>query len=206
MLEQATLKAQTLIEALPYLKQFHHQIVVVKLGGTPIEDPEVLDRLLTDLVWLEQVGVSPVLVHGGGSRISKAMSEAGIEPVFHEGRRVTDPAAMEIVAREVNALNNHLVNRLISLDGAAIGLMPERHQVVRGEVSNPALGLVGMPTGVDAKRVLRYASRGLIPVIPPLSYTEDGTVLNTNADDIALAIATHMRAEKLVFCSTVPEY
>jgi len=203
-LQNATMKAAVLIEALPYLKQFHEQHVVIKLGGTPIEDEQVLDSLLTDLVWLEQVGVRPILVHGGGSSINRAMSEAGIEPRFHGGRRITDPATMQIVEQEVERLNRHLVNRLIELDGVAIGLTPQRHPIVGGQVLDPELGLVGTPGEVDAVRILRYASRGLIPVIPPLSIDTEGRVLNTNADDIALAIAAAMRAEKLVFCSTVP--
>ncbi len=202
--EEATNKAKVLIEALPYLKQFHHHYMVVKLGGTPIEDEQILDSLLTDLVWLEQVGIRPILVHGGGTRISAAMEAAGLEPTFHEGRRVTDEQTMEIVQREVEALNMHLVNRLLELDGAAIGLVPPRHCIVSGTQLDKNLGLVGNPNGIDAARVVRYASRGLIPVVPPLSVDRDGTVYNTNADDIALAIATGMRVGKLVFCSTVP--
>ncbi len=202
-LDEATRKAKVLIEALPFLKQFHHQYMVVKLGGTPIEDEVVLDSLLTDLVWLEQVGVRPILVHGGGTRISKAMEEAGLEPEWHEGRRVTDSKTMAIVQREVEALNMHLVNRILELDGAAIGLVPPRHCVVSGTQLDKNIGLVGKPGEIDAARMLRYASRGLIPVVPPLSVDEDGTVYNTNADDIALAIAQGMRVGKLVFCSTV---
>jgi len=202
--EESTRKAEVLIEALPYIKRFHHQYVVVKLGGEAIEDPEVLDRLLVDLVWLEQVGVNPVLVHGGGRSISRAMEEAGLEVRWHGGRRVTDEAAIAIVAREVERLNAHLVDRLIDLGGAAIGLVPPRHRVVAGEVLEPELGRVGRPVAVDRERVIRYGSRGLVPVVPPLTVDRDGRVLNTNADDIALALAKGMRAEKLVFCSNVP--
>jgi acetylglutamate kinase len=203
VVDDATRKAQVLIEALPFLKRFHHQFMVVKLGGEPIENPEILDRLLTDLVWLEQVGVSPILVHGGGASITRAMAQAGLTPVFHQGRRVTDAATMEIVAREVERLNNHLVNRIIELGGAAIGMCPPRHQAVRGAVMDPALGLVGQPTGIDRERLARYATRGLIPVVPPLSVDGEGRLMNTNADDIALAVATGMNAEKLVFLSSV---
>lgn len=202
-LNDATRKAKVLIEALPFLKQFHHQYMVVKLGGTPIEDEAVLDALLTDLVWLEQVGIRPILVHGGGTRISRAMEEAGLEPQWHEGRRITDAATMAIVQREVEALNMHLVNRILALGGAAIGLVPPRHCVVAGTQLDVNIGLVGKPGEIDGERMLRYASRGLIPVIPPLSVAADGTVYNTNADDIALAIAQGMRVGKLVFCSTV---
>ncbi len=204
MVDEATRKATVLIEALPYLKRFHEAVVVVKVGGEPIEDAEVLDRLLTDLVFLEQVGVSPVLVHGGGKSISRAMEMAGLTPVFSNGRRVTDAAAMAIVAREVEKLNAHIVNRIFALGGAAIGMCPPRHEPVTGTIMDPQLGLVGQPTGVDKERLARYATRGLIPVVPPLSITADGQVLNTNADDIALAVATAMDAEKLVFLSTVP--
>ncbi len=204
MVADATAKAKVLLEALPFLKRFHHQIMVVKIGGEAIEQPAVLDSLLTDLVWLEQVGVSPVLVHGGGKSISRAMEAAGLTPNFHQGRRVTDAATMAIVAREVEILNTHIVNRVFALGGAAIGLCPPRHRVVDGTVMDPALGLVGQPTTVDRERVLRYASRGLIPVIPPLSVDADGRSMNTNADDIALAVATAMKAVKLVFMSSVP--
>jgi len=204
LVDEATRKASVLIEALPYLKRFHEAVVVVKVGGEPIEDAAVLDRLLTDLVFLEQVGVSPVLVHGGGKSISRAMEAAGLTPVFSNGRRVTDAAAMAIVAREVEKLNAHLVNRIFALGGAAIGMCPPRHAPVSGEIMDPALGLVGQPTTVDKERLARYATRGLIPVVPPLSVTADGQALNTNADDIALAVATAMDAEKLVFMSSVP--
>ena len=204
MVDEAMRKARVLIEALPYLKRFHDQFMVVKLGGEPIEKPEVLDSLLTDLVWLEQVGVSPILVHGGGKSISRAMEQAGLKPVFANGRRVTDAAAMAIVAREVEKLNLHIVNRIFDLGGAAIGMCPPRHELVKGDILDPTLGLVGQPTSVDRERLSRFASRGLIPVVPPLSVAADGCLLNTNADDIALAVATAINAEKLVFCSNVP--
>lgn len=203
MVDEATRKAKILIEALPFLKRFHHQFMVVKLGGEPIENPAVLDSLLTDLVWLEQVGVRPILVHGGGKSLTRAMEQAGLKPVFNQGRRVTDAAAMEIAAREFEKLNEHLHDRLFDLGGAAIQLCPPQ-LVVRGQVLDPALGLVGQPIGVDRERLVRYATRGLIPVVPPLSVTADGQVLNTNADDIALAVATSLSAEKLVFLSNVP--
>ncbi len=204
MVDDATRKADVLIEALPYLKRFHEATVVVKIGGEPIEDAPVLDRLLTDLVFLEQVGVSPVLVHGGGKSITRAMEAAGLKAVFSNGRRVTDAAAMEIVAKEVERLNAHIVSRIFDLGGAAIGMCPPRHEPVKGEIMDPELGLVGQPTRVDKERIARYATRGLIPVVPPLSVTPDGQVLNTNADDIALAVATALDAEKLVFMSNVP--
>ncbi len=200
----ATGKAQVLIEALPFLKRFHHQFMVVKVGGEAIEQPEVLDRLLTDLVWLEQVGVSPILVHGGGKSISRAMEEAGLKPNFHQGRRVTDEATMAIVGREVEKLNSLIVNRVFDLGGAAIGMCPPRHELVRGTVMDPALGLVGQPTTVDRERLTRYATRGLIPIVPPLSVDAHGRAMNTNADDIALAVATAIGAAKLMFCSSVP--
>ncbi len=200
----ATFKSAVLIEALPFLKQFHHQYVVVKLGGTPIEDAAVLDSLLTDLVWLEQVGVRPILVHGGGSKVTSAMAEAGLEPKFNNGRRITDRATMDIAFKAFSELNMHLVNRITELGGVAIGLVPPRHEVVKGVQTDEALGLVGAPTGVDTRRIIRYASRGIIPVLPPVSISPDGEVLNTNADDLALAVAKALRVEKLVFCSTVP--
>ncbi len=203
-MDEATRKAQVLIEALPFIKRFHHRYLVVKLGGEPIEQPAVLDSLLTDLVWLEQVGIRPILVHGGGKSISRAMEQAGLKPSFHNGRRITDEATIAIVAREVERLNDHLVARMFDLGGAAIGMCPPHHATVHGRVLDPNLGLVGQPTSVDTERLGRCASRGLIPIVPPLTVDAQGRLLNTNADDVALAVATGMAAEKLVFCSSVP--
>jgi acetylglutamate kinase len=202
--EDATRKAAVLIEALPYLKRFHQQVVVVKLGGEPIEDPECLDSLLTDLVFLEQVGVAPVLVHGGGKSISRAMDEAGLKPVFHKGRRVTDEATMQIVARESERLNLHIVDRIFSLGGAAICMVPPRQVAVRSRLADPEYGLVGLPVSADRECIMRYVSRGLIPVLPPLTVGPAGQILNTNADDIALMVASGLNALKLVFMSSVP--
>jgi len=202
--DEATRKAKVLIEALPFLKKFDNQVVIVKLGGEAIEDALVLDSLLTDLVFLEQVGVRPVLVHGGGKSISRAMTEAGITPVFANGRRVTDDATMVIVAREVERLNQHLVDRIFALGGTAIGLCPPHHRLVQGERLDPALGLVGKPLGIDRELLTRCTSQGVIPVVPPLSTAADGRAMNTNADDIALAVAAGVSAEKLFFLSSVP--
>ena len=134
------------------------------------------------------------------------MTQAGIEPQWHGGRRVTDAATMGIVLQEISRLNLQLVNQLFDLGGAAVGLMPQRHPVVHGAIKDAELGLVGQPERVDADRIHRYGSRGLIPVIPPLSLstTTEGQILNTNADDIALAIAAALDATKLVFGSSIP--
>ncbi len=202
--DEAMRKARVLIEALPFLKRFHNQAMVVKLGGEPIEDAAVLDSLLTDLVWLEQVGIRPVLVHGGGRSITRACEEAGITAAFHHGRRITDARTMAIVAREVARLNAHLVQRMFELGGAALGLCPPLMPLVRGEILDPALGLVGRPVWIERELITRCTSRGLIPVVPPLSIDAEGKLLNTNADDIALAVASGIAAEKLVFCSNVP--
>lgn len=204
MVDEATRKAGVLIEALPFLKRFHDHCMVVKVGGEAVEDDDVLDALLTDLVWLEQVGVNPVLVHGGGKSISRAMEAAGIKPRFLNGRRVTDEQTMAIMQREVEVLNARIVNRIFDLGGCAVGLCPPRHEAVRGQIMDPELGLVGQPTGINRERLARFAGRGLIPVVPPLAVNSDGQVLNTNADDIALAVATGLGAVKLVFMSSVP--
>ena len=198
-------KAQVLIEALPFIKAFHNAVVIVKIGGEAIEDDVVLNALLTDVVFLEQVGMRPIVVHGGGASITRAMERAGLTPQWHQGRRVTDPATMEIVATEVERLNLTLVDRLFAGGGAAVGMVPSRHFCcVRGGVRDAALGLVGEPRSIDRLRLTTFTSRGLIPVIPPLSQDPDGRILNTNADDIALAVATGMHAAKLVFASNVP--
>lgn len=205
MVEAATRKAEVLIEALPFLKRFHHQITVVKVGGEALEDPQALDSLLTDLVFLEQVGVRPILVHGGGKSITRAMEDAGLQARFHQGRRITDEAALAIVVREVERLNRLVRDRIFDLGGAAVGLVPSRNFcMVAGEQLDPDLGLVGKPVHVDRTRITSLTSRGIIPVVPPLSASAEGQVYNTNADDIALAVASAMKAAKLMFLSSVP--
>jgi acetylglutamate kinase len=211
-LQEAIQKADVLIEALAWIRQFRGKITVVKLGGSVLEDSHTLPHLLTDLVFMETVGMRPVLVHGGGPAISRAMTEAGIEPRFVQGRRYTDHASLEIVERVLAyQINQRLVAEIERLGGQARPLNFHTTNVLFGrkiQLRDPGgqpidLGQVGEITRVDHETVDRLCREGVVPVIPSMCETEEGEKLNVNADTAAMAIAQALRAEKLVFLSDV---
>ena len=208
-MERAIEKAAVLIEALPYIKSFHHKIVVVKLGGSAMSDESVLDSVITDVVFMEQVGMYPVLVHGGGPRISQACQEAGIEPRFVEGQRYTDEETLRIAARVlVGEVSADIVRRIDAAGGVAVAVNGRDSVFLRGR-KRPAppgsdLGLVGEVTGVDVELAGRMLAGDIIPVVAPLARGEDGALYNVNADSAAARVAAALGAEKLVFLSDVP--
>ncbi|HRU07033.1 MAG TPA: acetylglutamate kinase [Candidatus Brocadiia bacterium] len=212
--EEAIRKSAVLIESLPYIRQFRGRLVVVKFGGAAMESPEILDQVLRDVVYMESVGMRPVLAHGGGPAISAAMKARGKQPVFVKGRRVTDEETLAI-ARDVlvNQINADICERLSRLgghpepvsngaDAALIGrkvLFKVRNaQGVEEEVD---LGLVGEVTAVDTQRFWELTMRGIIPVVAPLATNPAGGALNINADTAAGFLAGALRAEKVVFLS-----
>jgi acetylglutamate kinase len=224
-MEKAIEKARVLIEALPYIRSFRRKFVVVKMGGSAMDDPDVLGRFVKDVVFMEQVGMWPVLVHGGGPRISAEMKRAGVEPVFIEGHRVTTPEVIEIAARvlieEVSSNICDLVEgaggKAIPLNGRGSSFLLGRKRKVEGS-PDVDLGLVGDVTHVDHETCYRLADGGLIPVVAPIArmdpdepHSEEDfgfsggvPLLNVNGDAAAAAIAAALGAEKIVFLSNVP--
>jgi len=224
-MEEAIGKARVLIEALPHIRSFRRKFVVVKMGGSAMDDPEVLARFVKDVVFMEQVGMWPVLVHGGGPRISAEMERAGVEPVFVEGHRVTTPEVIEIAARvlieEVSSNICDLVEegggKAIPLNGRGSSFLMGRKRKVPGS-PDVDLGLVGDVTQVDSEACYRLADGGLIPVVAPIARMDPGEphskkdfgfsggvpLLNVNGDAAASAIAAALGAEKIVFLSNVP--
>jgi acetylglutamate kinase len=211
-LEEAIQKADVLIEALGWIRRFRDTITVIKLGGSVLEDEDALRHILVDIVFMETVGMHPVLVHGGGSAISQAMDEAGIAPRFIQGRRFTDDATLAIVERVLATdLNERLARRIEEFGGHAKPLNFRTQNVLRGEricLSGPEgepvdLGHVGKVTQVDVQTIGRLCRRGTIPVIPSMCQDASGQKLNVNADTAATAIAAALRAEKLVYLSDV---
>ena len=209
------LKADVLIEAMRWIRQHRGKISVIKMGGSLMEDPIAIDHLLLDAVFMESVGTHPVIVHGGGAAISAAMSQAGIQPRFVQGRRHTDTASLEIVKEVLGKeISNSLVQKITDLEGQAkvlsvtLGtnvlygnklLLPDENDVPVD------MGWVGNVTRIDTRTILDLCYNGVIPVIPSIALMDDGSnhPLNVNADTAATAVAKALRAEKLVFVSEV---
>ena len=212
-MDAAIRKASVLIEALGWIRQFRGTYVVVKLGGSALEVPESVKSLLTDVLFMEAVGVRPVLVHGGGKSISRAMAEAGIEPRFVAGRRFTDDETLQIVTRVLGQeLSDSLVEEIDRQGGrgrrlAGPGencLLAERLTLTDGTGEQIDLGHVGQVVEVDSGMIEAAFGDGAIPVLSSVARDHRGHPLNVNADTAAAAVARLLGAEKLVFLSDVP--
>ena len=211
-MEEAILKADVLIEALQWIRQFRGKITVIKLGGSVMEDARAMTHLLLDVVFMETVGMWPVIVHGGGAAISRAMAESGLEPRFIQGRRYTDDAALSIVEKVLAGdVNRQLARQINELGGAARSLSFETSNVLFGERiqleqdGGPPidLGHVGRVTRLDCEKIERLCRESVVPVIPSMCITDDGEKLNVNGDTAATAVAQKLGAEKLVFLSDI---
>lgn len=211
-MDDAIRKAEVLIEALSYIRTFRDRLTVIKLGGSAMEDPEALRATLQDVVFMETVGMRPILVHGGGKPIDRAMAAAGLQPRKVRGRRYTDAETLALVVRVLRQeINADLVNRIRQLGGRAVGMHTDSLQclfgqrlTLHGEDGPIDLGHVGQVTRVDTTLLHDLCSAGVVPVLPCLAVHEDGGWLNVNADTAAAAVASHLKAEKLVFLSDTP--
>jgi acetylglutamate kinase len=211
--QEAIEKANTLIEALGWIRQFRDKTTVIKLGGSMLDNVEALHHILLDIHFMESVGMRPVIVHGGGSRISSAMKDAGIEPRFVAGRRYTDEATLAIVERVLaQETNQFLADEFEKIGGRAMTLNFESTPVLQGKLlelndadGNPIdLGFVGEVTKVDRLVIDNLCYAGQTPFIPSMCETEDGQKLNVNADTVATKLAQELNADKLVILSDVP--
>jgi len=205
-MEKAIEKAAVLIEALPYIKSFHHKVVVVKLGGAAMTEERVLHSVVHDVVFMEQVGMYPLIVHGGGPRISAAMKEAGLKPRFVDGQRYTDAKTLEIAARVlIGELSADIVRRIDGTGGVAVAVNGRDSNFLRGQKRGGRdLGLVGEITGIDLELARRMLGGDIIPVVAPVARGASGELYNVNADLAAARMAQELGAEKLVFLSDVP--
>jgi acetylglutamate kinase len=204
-------RAASLVEALPYIQKFRGQIFVIKYGGSAMEDEQQVERLLRDVVFLEAVGINPVIVHGGGKAISAKMREAGIAPRFVNGLRVTEEMSVKIVEETLDGeINPGIVSLIHEHGGKALGLSgktvfvssklpPQRLD----DGSEADLGFVGEAVKVSTKDVLAAVKNEIVPVISPIGATAEGQVLNINADVAAAALAAGLKAHKLIFVSDV---
>ncbi|MFY8221407.1 MAG: acetylglutamate kinase [Pirellulales bacterium] len=211
--QKAIQKADTLIEALGWIRKFRDTTTVIKLGGSVVEHPDSLRHLLLDIVFMSTLGMRVVVVHGGGKAISRAMDAAGIAPRFVQGRRFTDQATLDIVEKVLaTELNHELVAKIEEYGGRAMSLNFLSTNVLFGEklaLDGPDgatvdLGFVGEVTRVDRLTIENLMYAGQVPVIPSMAITADGQKLNVNADTAATAVAAAIGAEKLVVLSDIP--
>jgi acetylglutamate kinase len=211
-MDEAIRKARTLVEALSWIRQFRGRYVVIKLGGSVLEEEQAVRSFLTDVIFMETVGMKPILVHGGGKAISRAMSEAGIESRFVQGRRYTDEATLDIVSDTLAGdICDSLVAEIERQGGHAAGLSFRTRNVLVGEkLTLPGengepidLGCVGEVIDIERSVLEETCNAGTIPVIPSVALDRDGRKLNVNADTAAAAVARLLKAEKLMFLSDV---
>lgn len=203
-MHDAIRKAEALIEALHYIRDFRDQLTVIKLGGSAMEEPAALRTTLQDVVALASLGLRPILVHGGGKAIDRAMAAAGLKPTKIDGRRVTDDATLEIVVTTLQKESAGLVTQVRNLGGKAIAVHSGPHQALFGEKLPLDLGHVGGVTRVDGWLVSSLAGAGILPVIPCIAQTDSGAWLNVNGDTAAAAVARQLGAEKLIFLTDTP--
>jgi len=206
-------KADTLLEALPYIQRFSGATFVIKYGGSFMDspDPNVRNGVVRDLVFLESVGIDPLVVHGGGKAITRAMEKAGLKANFIQGQRVTDEATVQIVddvlSREINP---EVVAAINALGGIARGFAgPDIFRCRKARIKGTDgqtfdLGYVGEVIGVNVAPLLECIANGIIPVISPTARGEDGKIYNCNADVAAAQAAIALKAKRLVFMSDVP--
>lgn len=211
-MKTSTDKTVVLMEAMPYIRLLRGKAVVIKFGGSAMEDPDVSRSILKDVAFMECVGIRPIVVHGGGKAISRKMVAAGLQPKFVNGLRVTDKESVLLVERVLNhEVNVEIVETLIANGAKAAGLhgpgiiraekLKAQGAAGAGEID---LGFVGRVVGVDTAAITACLQADIIPVITPLGRGADGQVYNINADDSAAAIAMAINAFKLVFLSDVP--
>jgi acetylglutamate kinase len=206
-------KAATLLEALPYIQKYSGSTFVVKYGGSFMDSPdqEVRDGVARDIVFLEAVEINPVVVHGGGKAITRAMEKAGLKANFIQGQRVTDEATVSIVDQVLSReINPEVVRTIQTLGGVAKGFAgPEiftcRRMFLKGPKGEKLdIGFVGEITGVNTAPLLECIEKGITPVISPTARGEDGKIYNCNADVGAAMAAIALKAKRLVFMSDVP--
>jgi len=196
-------RARVLVEALPYIKRFHGQTVVVKVGGNAIDRRK--EETLLDLVLLRYVGMQPVLVHGGGPEITAMSERLGLEARFRDGLRVTDAATMDVVKMVLTGkVNPELVASINRLGGQAVGLSGEDGPSIIAEELDPNLGLVGRVVQVNPEPITAMLERNYIPVIASVGLGYDGNAYNINADTAAAEVAVALGAAKLILMTDVP--
>jgi len=216
--EESLNKAKILSEALPYMRQFSGETFVIKFGGSAMGDPELAKQFARDVVMMKQMGINPIIVHGGGPQISQMLEKLRIKSSFIDGLRVTDQETVEIVEMVLSgSINKQIVTEINAAGGMAIGLSGKDGSLIsarrlRRRKSDPDsnieqildLGFVGEPTEINPESLVIFEESDIIPVIAPIGRGENGETFNINADSAAGAIASAMAATKLIMLTDVP--
>jgi acetylglutamate kinase len=196
--------AETLSRALPYMQRYTDAIVVIKLGGHAMGSDEAMEVFARDVVLLQQVGVNPVIVHGGGPMINAMLDKLNIKSEFVNGKRVTDQATVEVVEMVLSGLvNKRIVQAINRQGGMAVGLSGKDANLMICDQTHPDLGFVGTPSKMDPKLIHTLFERDMIPVIAPLGGGRDGETFNVNGDTAAGAIASALKADRLLLLTDV---
>lgn len=197
-------KARIFSEAMPFIKAFRDTTVVIKYGGSAMVDDDLRSSFADDVAMLHYVGISPVIVHGGGPQISRAMGQRGIEPQWVDGLRITDAETIRVVQTTLAGEINPDIVRLVNTHGAlAAGVNGLDANLFVAKPLDDRLGFVGEVTAVQPGLVLGLQAQGFVPVVAPLARGEDGEVYNLNADTAAGALATALGAPKLIYLTDV---
>ncbi len=204
-MEDAIRKADVLIEALPYIKRFHKKVIVIKYGGSILGDEKIRNGVLEDIVFLNFMGLRPILVHGGGPNISDRMRASGKKTEFVEGMRVTDEETLQLVEEELLVLNELIVNEINQLGAKAIGLNGKDDDLIHVEKKKTKvdIGLVGNIKSVNTQLLDSELKKDKVVVVLPMGKGTDKKIYNVNADEAAASIAAGMLAEKFVLLTNV---
>jgi acetylglutamate kinase len=195
-------RAKVLVEALPYIKRFHGQVIVIKVGGNAIDSAR--DETLLDVVLLRYVGMQPVIVHGGGPEITAMSERLGIKSEFKDGLRITDDKTMEVVKMVLTGkVGPDLVATIHKLGGQAVGMSGEDGPTIIAEPLDESMGFVGRVTQVNKEPITALLARGYIPVIASIGLGYDGHAYNINADTVAAEIAVSLGAAKVILLTDV---
>ncbi|MEN2997851.1 MAG: acetylglutamate kinase [Brevinematia bacterium] len=201
-------RVETLIQALPYIVKFKGTIIVIKYGGSVMIDEELKQSFCEDVVLLKHLGIHPVVVHGGGKKISELMEKLNKKPEFLKGQRVTDKETVEIVEMVLSGMiNKDVVFNIIMKGGKAVGISGKDNFTIKAKKKyldgDIDLGFVGEVEKIDPSLVISLINEGFIPVISPVGVDADGNSYNINADDVTAEIAVALKAEKLIYLTDV---
>ncbi len=196
--------ARTLSQALPYLQRYDGATVVIKLGGHAMGSNQAMESFARDVVLMQQVGLNPVIIHGGGPMITAMLEKLSITSEFVDGKRVTDAATMEVVEMVLSGtVNKRIVQAVNAQGGKAIGLSGKDADLMQCDFVGKTMGFVGVPTKISADFLGNLADAQIIPVIAPIGYGKNGETFNVNGDTAAGAIAAALRADRLLLLTDV---